>query len=59
MVERRGEGWKLLTPYPHKYYDRCDNYGSVANGLITNEDLVVLYCGGVGSTLVASYKYDA
>ena len=49
----------MLTPYPHKYYDRCDNYGSVANGVITNEDLVVLYCGGVGSTLVASYNYNA
>ena len=31
----------------------------MADQLITDEDLVALYCGDAGSTRAASYKYDA
>ena len=31
----------------------------MADRLITDEDLVALYCGGAGGTRAASYKYDA
>ena len=33
--------------------------GSLADQLITDDDLVGLYCGGASGTLVASYKYGA
>ena len=36
-----------------------DNVSCVAERLITNEDLVVLYCSGADGILAASYKYGA